>query len=240
MRDTDSDWQRIAESAPYFGVLSDKRFLKPSEEDLQEFFRTGAAHVSYILGTIRKRFGNFTPQSALDFGCGVGRTLIPIANCVQHAVGVDVAEGMRRLAKEHAAKNGVHVTVLDAVPENMTFDWIHSAIVFQHIPPSRGYSLLKKIWNQLNQSGFMTLQITLFRDRTHVAEILRDLEAFSYDGDRVTRYVERQSHVGEMSMYDYELSRVISLLDLKEGQEMMLEHTNHGGCHGVRIYVQKR
>jgi hypothetical protein len=32
---------------------------------------------------------------------------------------------------------------------------------------------------------------------------------------------------------------VLSLLDLREGQEILLEHTNHAGCHGVRMYVPK-
>jgi hypothetical protein len=51
MRDTGSDWRKIAESTPYFGVLADKRFLKPSENDPLEFFRTGAVDISHVLGT---------------------------------------------------------------------------------------------------------------------------------------------------------------------------------------------
>ena len=73
-----------------------------------------------------------------------------------------------------------------------------------------------------------------------MTEILRDLDSCSYDGERILKYVEPESQSGEMSMYDYDLSRVLSLLTLKEGQEIVLEHTNHGGCHGVRMYVQKR
>lgn len=239
MRDTDGDWQRIAEVAPYFGVLADKRFLRPTENDLLEFFRTGAVDIGHVVNTVRKNFGKFTPTSALDFGCGVGRTLIPISQCVAQAVGIDIAEGMRRLAKENVAKSGVRATILDAIPEHMSFDWVHSAIVFQHIPPTRGYSLIRQLWERLNPAGFLTLQITLFRDRNHMAEVLRDLASFSYDGDRILKYTEVDAKLGEMSMYDYDLSRVLSLLDLREGQEVLLEHTNHSGCHGVRMYVQK-
>jgi SAM-dependent methyltransferase len=239
MQDTDDDWRKIAESTPYFGVLADKRFLSPTENDLLEFFRSGVTDINHVLGTIRSRFGTFTPRSALDFGCGVGRTLIPISECVEQAIGVDVAEGMRRLAKYHVAQRGVRATVLDEIPDDRTFDWVHSWIVFQHIPPTRGYLLLKRIWNQVNLNGFLTLQITIFRDRNHVSEIVRDLASFSYDGERVLKYTDGDSTPGAMSMYDYDLSRVISLLELKDGQEVLLEHTNHGGCHGVRMYVQK-
>jgi hypothetical protein len=51
MRHTRSEWRKIAESTPYFGVLTDKRILNPSENDLLEFFRTGALDISHVLGT---------------------------------------------------------------------------------------------------------------------------------------------------------------------------------------------
>jgi SAM-dependent methyltransferase len=241
VRDTDNDWRKIAASTPYFGVLADKRFLSPTEKDLADFFRTGDVDINHVLGTIRQHFGNFAPRSALDFGCGVGRTLIPIARNVEHATGVDVASDMRTLAIKHVAQSGVNARVLESIPEGVTFDWVHSFIVFQHIPPVRGYVLLNRMWNHLNPNGFMSLQITIFRDHTHVPEIVRDLGSLSYDGERILRYADAEgiSEPGAMSMYDYDLSRILSLLNLRDGQRLLLEHTNHGGCHGVRIYVQK-
>jgi len=240
MRDTDDDWQRIAVRTPYFGVLADKRFLNPTAEDLSDFFRSGEADVEHVLSTVQRQFGTFRPHSALDFGCGVGRTLIPIARRVSQALGVDVAEGMRTLAKKHLAEARVNAVVLESIPEDKTFDWVHSSIVFQHIPPSRGYFILKKLWSQLNPNGFLTVQITIFRNGSHVGEVLRDLSSFSYDGERILKYLESSGQPGEMSMYDYDLSRVLSVLDLQTGHEVFLECTVHGGCHGVRIYVQRR
>lgn len=241
MRDTDNDWQKIAASTPYFGVLADKRFLNPTEKDLADFFQSGVVDINHVLDTIRQKFGTFTPRSALDFGCGVGRTLIPIARNVEHATGVDVAADMRNLATKHVAQSGVNAKVLESIPEGVTFDWVHSFIVFQHIPPERGYVLLNRIWSLLNPNGFMSLQITIFRDRTHVQEIIRDLGSFSYDGERILKYADPEaiSGPGTMSMYDYDLNRIISLLNLKDGQRLLLEHTNHGGCHGIRMYVRK-
>jgi SAM-dependent methyltransferase len=241
VRDTDNDWRRIAASTPYFGVLADKRYLDPTEKDLAEFFRSGDADINHVLKAIRQNFGNFVPRSALDFGCGVGRTLIPIARNVEQAIGIDIAADMRNLAIKHVAHSGVNAKVLETIPEGATFDWVHSFIVFQHIPPVRGYALLGEIWNLVNPGGFMSLQITIFRDHTHVSEIVRDLGSLSYDGERILKYADAEGTrlPGTMSMYDYDLSRILALLNLREGQRLVLEHTNHGGCHGVRMYVQK-
>ena len=86
-RDTDRDWTWIADSLPYFGVLSNDKFINPTPDSLAEFFATGDRDVEQTLGMIRRRFGDFTPRSALDFGCGVGRLLIPMAKRTGRAAG---------------------------------------------------------------------------------------------------------------------------------------------------------
>ena len=78
-RNDDANWTWIANSLPYFGVLSNDKFINPTPDSLAEFFATGDRDVEQTLGMIRRRFGDFTPRSALDFGCGVGRLLIPMA-----------------------------------------------------------------------------------------------------------------------------------------------------------------
>jgi hypothetical protein len=51
MRDTDSEWRKIVELTPYFGVLADERFRNPPENDLLKFFRTGSVDIGHVFGT---------------------------------------------------------------------------------------------------------------------------------------------------------------------------------------------
>ena len=82
MRDTDKDWTTIAETDPYWGVLSveDFRGEELSDGARQTFFDSGKAFVENTFAFIRRHIdAGFAPARSLDFGCGVGRLLIPIA-----------------------------------------------------------------------------------------------------------------------------------------------------------------
>ena len=45
--------------------------------------------------------------------------------------------------------------------------------------------------------------------------------------------------VGQILMYDYELSRILRLLNQAGIEEMRLVSTNHDGHHGVIIFGRK-
>ena len=92
--DTDSAWEQWGRLDPYFGVLTHSKFRRESltSESRKEFFDSGAAHVEYVMRMIRLHIDPaFSPKSVLDFGCGVGRTLIPFAQGAERVMGLDVS-----------------------------------------------------------------------------------------------------------------------------------------------------
>jgi len=239
MRNTDRDWETIAERAPYYGVLAHEKFRNPTADALAEFFSVGENDIKRILATIRSQFGEFSPKSALDFGCGPGRQLIPIARETGDAYGLDISDRMLQLARNHIGASGVNAKVGKEFPDRK-FDWVNSSIVLQHIPPRRGYKLLRKLWQTLRTNGIISIQITIYHDSGHTGELIRDLARFSYDGEKVINYGDSdEAALGSMSMYDYDLSRVLTVFDLPSGQPMYLVKTIHGGNHGVEFYARK-
>jgi SAM-dependent methyltransferase len=237
--DTDGEWNRIASEHPYFGVLSDPKYLDPSPAALIDFFQSGEREIANCLGHLRRVFGPFEPRSALDFGCGVGRLAIPLARLTGHAVGIDVADDMLRLARRHAKEFAVNLVLAKAIPADRTFDWVNSIIVLQHIPPARGYPIIRDLWRSVAPGGALTLQVTIFKDENHQHELLKSLRLTNSDGHRVISYsIEDGSEPG-MSMFDYDLGRVFAVMDLHHGQPVYMEKTNHGGCHGFMIYIRK-
>jgi SAM-dependent methyltransferase len=241
MRDTDRDWSLIAQTSPYYGVLTNPQYLNPTAEALKEFFQSGQADIDYYFQKIQQVFGEFKPNSALDFGCGVGRLVIPLARLAGRAVGVDIAEGMRNLATQHSLEAGVSVTVTESIPANEKFDWVNSQIVLQHIPPRRGYGIIRDLWASVAKGGLLVLQLTMYKESTHLDELARDIRLLNYDGECVINYTDYESNEqGGMSMYDYDLSRVFSAIPMNNGCPVYMEKTCHGVCHGMIIYIQKR
>jgi SAM-dependent methyltransferase len=240
MRDTDKDWKAIGEAHPYFGVFTNESLLNPDDKAIADLFENGRCEVEDIFRRLCSIAPGFAPKSALDFGCGVGRLLIPISKKVERAVGVDVSDGMLRTARRHIAEAAVTADLVKEIPSDQKFDWINSVIVFQHIPPRRGYGLLRSLWDALNAGGCLSLQITIFHDRSHTSELQADLDFYAYDGDSVRNLSIGNSPEIGMRMYDYDLAQVLIAIGAAEFQQYQIDTSNHAGCHGAWIFVQKR
>lgn len=239
MRDTNHDWNLIAERAPYYGVVAIEKFLSPTKDNLVEFFRTGNEYIEGELSFIRKTFGSFEPKSSLDFGCGVGRLLIPMAKEAGHACGVDVADKMLAMAGQHAREYGADVELVKKIPTGRTFDWVNSFIVLQHIHPSVGYAIIEDLWSCVAPGGIIDFQLTAYKDSRMAYEIHKELDVFKYDGDTVKTYSSSKIDAGHLSMFDYDIGRVLSIFNLEYGHFVAMRKTDHGGCHGFNIYIKK-
>lgn len=237
VRDTDTDWRKLGRDEPYFGVLSNPRFLRANltAEALDEFFASGVADIGHYRALMEQKFGAFAPASALDFGCGVGRLTAALADMTGDAVGIDIAEGMLAEARKRARPG---LAFAQELPER-SFDWIVSIIVFQHIVPERGYDLLRALLARLAPGGGVTIQLTVFRDARHAAVAGGRLVL----GERIetidTRAALAALPEGEMVMFDYDLSVVYALLVEAGIGELAMLPSDHGGFHGALILGRK-
>ncbi len=241
MRDTDKDWNEIAKTAPYWGVLSHDEFREPDAAALERFFKTGEDDVNYSWHIFNKIFGEFCPNSALDFGCGVGRLMVAMQKRIERLVGVDVADEMRRICSDNMiAAGATNFEVLKDIPEDQKFDWVNSVIVLQHIPAIRGYELIKKLWGPTKEGGSLSIQFSIYHDSTHINKLLEKSTYFTHDGEKVSMNLDlAKFDAGTMMMFDYDLGYVMSLLDLEDRAPLYIEHTNHGGHRGVWLFVRK-
>jgi SAM-dependent methyltransferase len=240
-RDTDHDWTILAEEQPYFGVLADERFLAHNltQESIDEFYATGTADIDHVVRTLQDiAKGDFSPARALDFGCGVGRLTLAMAAFSTEVIGVDVAEPMLDIAREHAAARSLNVQLSTELPAGPV-DWINSLIVFQHIDPVRGYDVLGRLLDLLAPGGFASIQFTFYRDRRHLSELLRDLSDHRYDGRTVEVLDATANDPGSMTMYDYDMNRVLRMFFVAGVADLRVQHTDHGGCHGAWVFGRK-
>jgi SAM-dependent methyltransferase len=236
VRDTDADWRELGRSQPYWGVLSNEMFLNENltPQAIEAFYACGRPYIEEIVGRLEAATGARPSGRGLDFGCGVGRLTEAMAEHVDEVVGLDVSPGMLDVARRRGGK----ATYLQALPDGMTFDWINSFIVFQHIPPARGEAILADLLGRLNADGAVSLQFAIWRDEAHQWPKKTGWRS-AFGSLRLRRWIASLP-VGNILMYDYDLSRLLRLLNEGGVEEMSLVSTHHDGHHGVIILGRKR
>ncbi len=233
-RDTDADWRELGAKQPYWGVLSrpDFRTEAITSDGLREFYESGRADIDAVVDHLARTTGAGPSGRALDFGCGVGRLAEAMDAHASHVTGYDISPGMLELARKRDSK----VTYLAEIPDG-PFDWINSYIVFQHIEPSRGLEILEDLLSRLAMSGAISLQFTVWREARLQHPTFSGWKARA----QALRYRLWLKHLptGQISMYDYDLSQVVRVLNRAGVLEMQLVSTDHGGHHGVIILGRK-
>lgn len=145
-----------------WAILTDPRYKNGSWPE-EEFFQHGreeiqkAIHMAGESG-YPKRF-----NTALDFGCGIGRLTQALADHFQAVAGVDIAESMIEQANQYN-RHGERVTYflnqknsLGDFPDQ-SFNFIYSSLVLQHMHPSISLHYLIDFARLLTSGGIMIIQ----------------------------------------------------------------------------------
>jgi SAM-dependent methyltransferase len=249
---TDQAWKDWGEKDPYFGVLTAEKFRKRNltDEAKAEFLDSGRGYVDYVLAMLRKHIDpGFAPRRVLDFGCGVGRLVIPFARLADEVVGVDVSEGMLAEARRNCEAAGVGNVKLVPSDDALSaldgqFDLVHSVLVFQHIDPQRGREIFRRMVQVLAPGGAGALQFTYAKSRYAERNgqppqlrqpLMRSLKS-------AVRRALRKMDAGvdpEMQMNVYPLNELLFILQSSGVREVHTEFADHGGELAVSLYFRR-
>ena len=244
---TDRAWEQFGRDDPYFGVLTKDRFRKNNITDnsRQEFFESGYRHVNRLVETIKVHIDpNFTATRALDFGCGVGRIVIPLASVADHVVGADVSESMLREAKRNCSARSM--TNIDFIKSDDRlsnldgkFNLIHSFIVFQHIPVRRGEFLFGNLLEFLDDGGICAIHVTY--DKRYPAKKLAPWikEYIPLSKHLVNLAKGRRLLSPQMQMNSYCMNRLLAMLQKARISEFHAQFTDHEGVLGAVLFFRK-
>lgn len=241
-----TEWDKWGQRDPYFGVLSHDRFRRDrmTNADRAEFFSSGERDVEETFAELRRIHGrDVRPEFALDFGCGVGRLTIPIARKVGHVTAVDVSPAMLEETRANCALAGLtNVEIaasLDAVPGGQ-FDFVHSYIVFQHVPPAIGMELIAQIVGRLAPGGVGMLHVTYGRTSGRLKRLAHSARRSSRLAHALLNFVQRRPlDAPLMAMFEYDLARVLGVLRSVQCEKVTLRMTDHAGCQGAMIFFER-
>ncbi len=245
MQDTDQVWEKWGKKDPYFGVITDPKYRLGAidEQARAEFFLSGEHHVAFVKGMISAHIRpNFNAQTVLDYGCGVGRTLVAFAKESTKVIGLDVSPSMLAEARRNCDAEGQSNIELaltgDKIQIDLTgVDLIHTYIVLQHIPVQRGVAILKSMIDGASVGAIFALHLTY-------SKILYD----TYDGvspiksDSDKEFGQASAEASdsmEMQMNPYNLNQIFYLVQSRVTSRIHVEFTDHGGEYGVFMFFEK-
>ena len=172
--DLSNRWDELAHLDPLWAIVTDpqRRF---GRWDVEEFFRTGHREIGPILARGNALGYPKRWDTALDFGCGVGRLSRPLAGQFTQCYGVDVSPKMIELART-LNKHISNCSFLTSEEQNLRdlpdnhFDLVCSLNVLQHLPQkSLVLSYLAEFVRVVNRGGLLIFQLPVavpFRART--------------------------------------------------------------------------
>ncbi len=161
---SDSRWEAFAAREPYFAVLTAPEFLRANltAEHERQFFASGEALVAHIFRLTEERLApDFAPTSLLEYGCGAGRLIGPLAQRAARRggllVAVDRSPAMRAVAAETIERHSLTNVLLQSAAEfaasARTFDFISCYLVLQRLSEADGLELVRTLIRRLAPGG---------------------------------------------------------------------------------------
>jgi SAM-dependent methyltransferase len=242
-------WEQLARD-PYYAVLNEDGFRgdRVVDDARARFDRSGEEDVAETLAEIRRRIDPaFRPARALDFGCGVGRLTLPLARACDHVVGVDISQAMLDEAARNCAARGVdNVSLVSsaaffATPAEPSLDFVHSYIVFQHIPPRAGLWMAESLVRRLRAGGVGALHVTYARRASGARRVIHRLRR-GLPGLNILANLVQRRPLGEplIPMYRYDLGALFALLGDLGCTHVHARLTDHGGHLGAMLLFQRQ
>jgi len=170
MENTDAHWKHWGRVDPYRAVLFSDRYKRSRLGDnLQEFFDSGRLYVDSLMEKIELLNPSLPLETAVEFGCGVGRLVIPLTRYFRKVIGVDISPEMLNESRKNCALfrvSNIEFLLSDdlvsLVPSGVHL--VHSFTVLQHIPVERGLAICERLVNRLAPGGTCALHVPVERN----------------------------------------------------------------------------
>jgi trans-aconitate methyltransferase len=227
-------WDDLATVDPLWAVLSAEGKRNGGWE-LDEFFATGEADVKQILTRAAELGRPGRNDSALDFGCGVGRLTRALAARFGNTLGLDASAQMIEQARSLNPASPATFATAEEPPAG-PFDLVVANLVLQHLPSkalAREY--ITRLIAAANPDGLVVFQLPTRLPLARRVQPRRRL------------YAALRGHVSPQRLHAAGLHPIrmlaLSEADVRETVDHAhaeIAFTEDAGAAGLRYYVHHR
>ena len=120
------------------------------------------------------------------------------------------------------------------------FDFIHSFIVFQHIPRRRGLRILRAMLQRLSDEGVGALHFVYASHAPAWRRLLRKIRATFPIVNGLANLLKGDSFTHPyIEMNSYDVNRLLLHLQERRFHNVHLRFTDHGGYKGIVLFFKK-
>ena len=164
-KSSNRNWEGLAQKDALWSILTDGK-KKGDKWDKDVFFHSGETEVNTIMSHLKEHgLSPVDRDSALDFGCGVGRISRALSAHFNKVVGIDVSATMIQLAStEHKGFPADINFLLNESDdlhqlESNIFSMVFSVISLQHIPVNQSLGFIQEFIRLIKPGGLAVFQI---------------------------------------------------------------------------------
>ncbi|MEO8464796.1 MAG: class I SAM-dependent methyltransferase [Gammaproteobacteria bacterium] len=245
---SDKDWEHLGKIDAYHAVATKEQYRKGNlnADTFSEFFESGRRQCDTVFEIVEQHLAaGFRPMRTLEFGCGVGRMLIPLAERCPHVVGVDVSESMLVEAKRKCEERGITNVELVRGDDELRgvsgdFDFIHSHVVLQHIPTKRGERITARLVELLRPGGVAVLHFAYATEKSRLRRSIPWMRKSVPAVHGVLNLLEGKAFgYPLMQSNRYNLNTIFRLLQAKGCDHSYVRFTSYPANYGVILFFQK-
>ncbi len=240
------DWNDLAELDPLWAILTTPA-KRHGGWDLKTFFESGKLQIDETIGHGARLGYPVSHESALDFGCGVGRLTRALADKFDSSVGVDVAPEMIEQARRLNADRPSCSFVLNAAADlefasDKSFDLVYSDLVLQHCPSQamiEGY--VKEFVRVLRPGGLLVFQLPCYAPPRRRVQWRRRLYSVFRSMGVSSRFLYNRLGLFPMRMNTVPEDRVARWLEGEGATVVDVERSvwRESGWHDRRYWVTR-
>jgi ubiquinone/menaquinone biosynthesis C-methylase UbiE len=202
------DWTTLGQVDPLWAICVDPA-RRGGGWNLDDFLATGRAEIDEAMAELG-RLGLCTRRdSALDFGCGVGRLTSALSRYFQNVTGVDISPPMLDQARTILANDPGCRVVLGDGPDlawfgDKSFDLVYSGLVLQHMAPGLADAYLAEFVRVVRPGGAIVVVVPEAHLRTPRGLV------YAYAPHRVIAWLQRTvfGYPAPMRMYEVPARRL--------------------------------
>jgi ubiquinone/menaquinone biosynthesis C-methylase UbiE len=131
-----------------------------------DFFKTGTNEINDLFDYLSSNKIYFTKNTAVDFGCGIGRLTQALSEKFRKVIGIDISKPMIDKANQYADQQKLANCnfVLNknndlSILESNSMNFIYTYNVLQHMQPSYAKKYIEEFLRIINSDGVICFQL---------------------------------------------------------------------------------